>query len=67
MQKLGQLGMAEKFKAEERIQKLEASKEMVAQINRNLSHEIMLPLNAVCFVPAKIVETNHVIFFLFIV
>ena len=63
MQKLGQLNEVEKFRAEERIRKLRASREMVGQVNRDLSHEIMLPLNAVCFVPAKIVETNHVCFF----
>ena len=45
---------------ENKIKKLEQSKQMISQINRNFSHDIMLPLNSVCMVPSKIIETNHV-------
>lgn len=43
-----------------RIRRLEASRALVAQVSRKLSHSVMLPLNAVCLAPARILETNRV-------
>ena len=44
-----------------KIKKLENSKEIIKEINKNLSHSIMSPLNSVCMIPSKIIQTNHVI------
>ena len=57
---LKEIQNAESLQMQNRINKLENSKQMIDQINRKLSHSIMLPLNSVCLIPSKIIETNQV-------
>lgn len=43
-----------------KIRGLENSKHMVAQVNRKLAHSVLLPLNSVCLVPSRVIQTNQV-------
>ena len=60
MSKLGEIDARERPQMQARIGRLENSRDLVGQVNRRLGHSIMLPLNSVCLVPARVVETNQV-------
>lgn len=52
--------IAESEHLSQKIQKLQNSRDMIAQINRKLAHSVLLPLNSTCLIPSKIIETNRV-------
>lgn len=51
------------FNHSEKIANLGKAEKFVREINKNLSHEVLIPMNSVCLLQRRIVNTNNVIIF----